>query len=803
MSADGIVVKPVQNPTCPKCGAALPEAEPLSEVTCPACGETVMTPGMLAGKYRLTRRIGAGGMGAVYEALDEGLERKVAVKVILKEKAAEDPDFLTNFKKEAVAASRFQDAHIVSIYDSGEEAGQPYLVMELVEPDSLDRMMKSGPVMPGTVLNVGRQIAQGLKAAADVGMVHGDVKPENILINDKREAKLADFGIAALMGAHAAANNEVWGTPYYIAPETLRKQKVDFRADIYSLGGTLYHAIAGVPPFEGADAVEVMKGRLVGPARPLRQLAPSCPEGIEKIIMRMLEAEPARRYPNYSALLNDMDKELRAVKSQIGGGKRIVLKGAVSPSRPMPVVTNPNAPLVPEAEEKPGMSVGMLVGLGAGVFALIAVIIGVVLFIALGGEEEAAQAKSAAGTPAAAAPAVVDPAEQQRAADLEALVALSEGAVKRAGDLSKGAKDTETAIKRLAGELRKVTLPENESWLEPAEGEAPNEVYKALQALYVRQQAIAAAADQAESARKAIDGERAKAEAPEATPEAVAAALQAAQKADKECAKAVKPALADLKTFQTLEKTWQPLLAQATAAHKAALEAQAKAEEAARQEEERQAEEARRREAIAREVESVTVAENRITVTRPLDRFRIEDALEAFKRTCDPANLKSQEAKAAAQTVLDRIGALQTFQTWVVKSATDGKLSAYGITAADAKGVTIHGTVLTWEDFATKNAGQMTAGRLIHGSIADEAGARAAGLDRPSERAQVALGAYLFLNRYCGDLLSRSAFLRNTSEALRNAVRAVPTAAKTLERVDPSSAAAEGEGEAAETESAE
>ena len=160
MSADGIIAKPVQNPLCPKCGAALPEAEPLTDVVCPACGETVMAPGMLAGKYRLTRRIGAGGMGAVYEALDEGLERKVAVKVILKEKAAEDPDFLTNFKKEAVAASRFQDAHIVSIYDSGEEAGQPYLVMELVEPDSLDRMMKSGPVMPGTVLNVGSQIAR-------------------------------------------------------------------------------------------------------------------------------------------------------------------------------------------------------------------------------------------------------------------------------------------------------------------------------------------------------------------------------------------------------------------------------------------------------------------------------------------------------------------------------------------------------------------------------------------------------------------------------------------------------------------
>lgn len=795
MSADGIIAKPVQNPLCPKCGAALPEAEPLTDVVCPACGETVMAPGMLAGKYRLTRRIGAGGMGAVYEALDEGLERKVAVKVILKEKAAEDPDFLTNFKKEAVAASRFQDAHIVSIYDSGEEAGQPYLVMELVEPDSLDRMMKSGPVMPGTVLNVGSQIAQGLKAAADAGMVHGDVKPENILINDKREAKLADFGIAALMGAHAAANNEVWGTPYYIAPETLRKQKVDFRADIYSLGGTLYHAIAGVPPFEGADAVEVMKGRLMGPARPLRQLAPGCPEGIEKIIMRMLEAEPARRYPNYSALLNDMDKELRAVKSQIGGGKRIVLKGAVSPSRPMPVVTNPNAPLVPEAEEKPGMSVGMLVGIGVGAVAFLAIIVGAVLFVALGGEDESAPKKSEA-----AAPAVVDPAEVQRTADLEALVALSEGAVKRVGDLSKGAKDAEAAIKRLAGELRKVTLPENESWLEPAEGEAPNEVYAALQTLYVRQKAIAAAADQAEAARKAIDGERVKAEAPDATSEAVAAALQAAQKADKDCAAAVKSALADIKAFQSIEKAWVPLIAQAASAHLAALEAQAKAEEATRQEEARQAEEARRREEIAREVESVTVAENRITVTRPLDRFRPEDALEAFKRVCDPAKLKSQEAKAAAQTVQDRIGALKGFQAWIVEQAAAGKLSAYGITAADTKGVTIHGTTLTWEDFATKNAGQMAAGRLIHGSIADEAGARSAGLDRPSERAQVALGAYLFLNRYCGELLSRSAFLRNTSDSLLTAVRAVSSAAKTLERVDPSTAAAEGAGEAEATE---
>ncbi len=785
MSADGIIAKPAATPICPKCGAPLPaDAAPLTDVACPACGQTVMVPGMLAGKYRLTRRIGAGGMGAVYEALDEGLERKVAVKVILREKAAEDPDFLVNFKKEAVAASRFQDAHIVSIYDSGEEAGQPYLVMELVEPDSLDRMMKSGPVMPATVLNVGHQIAQGLKVAAAEGMVHGDVKPENILINDKREAKLADFGIAALMGAHAAANNEVWGTPYYIAPETLLKQKVDFRADIYSLGGTLYHAIAGVPPFEGTDAVEVMKGRLTGPARPLRQLAPGCPEGIERIVMRMLEADPARRYPNYDALLNDMAKELRAAKAQIGGGKRIVIKGATAPSRPMPVIANPNAPLIDESA-KQGMSVGMLVGLGLGIVAAIVAVIAVVLVIALGGEDEPAKPAAEAAPAAVAAP---DPAELQRAADLEALVALSEGAVKRADGLSKSAKDAEALVRRLAGTLRRVTLPEHEDWLKPAEGDAPTDALKALQAHYARQAALADAAKAAEDARKAIDGERAKAEAPEATPEAVAAALKAAQEADKACAAAVKSAQADAKALQSAEKAWQGILAKATAEHKAALEAQAKAEEEARREEARQAELERQRREVEREVESVTRAENALTVTRPLDRFLPADAAEAFRRACDPAKLKSDEAKAAAKTALDRIEAAKVFQDWLIKRAGEGGLATFGITAADAKGVTLKGAKLSWDDFANERDGQMAAGRLIHAAVADEAGSRAAGLDRPSERARVALGARLFLNRHCADLLNQSAFLRGVSETLRGVILSVPAVAREFERIDPSAA---------------
>lgn len=433
------------------------------------------------------------------------------------------------------------------------------------------------------------------------------------------------------------------------------------------------------------------------------------------------------------------------------------------------------------------MSLGLLIGLGAG---LVLFIVGVIItfVLLLGGKDEDKPSKSTDGA-AQSAPAVpVDPAAEQRAADLEALVALSEGAVKRAGDLTKGAKDTEAAIKRLADELRKVTLPENESWLEPAEGEAPNEVYAALQALYGRQKAIAAAADQAEAARKAIDGERAKAEAPEATPEAVAAALKAAQEADKACAAAVKPAQADAKALQSAEKAWQGILAKATAEHKAALEAQAKAEEEARREEARQAELERQRREVEREVESVTRAENALTVTRPLDRFLPADAAEAFRRACDPAKLKSDEAKAAAKTALDRIEAAKVFQDWLIKRAGEGGLATFGITAADAKGVTLKGAKLSWDDFANERDGQMAAGRLIHAAVADEAGSRAAGLDRPSERARVALGARLFLNRHCADLLNQSAFLRGVSETLRGVILSVPAVAREFERIDPSAA---------------
>lgn len=314
-------------PKCPLCQADLSKESvpPLTPITCPACAGKIIVPGMLGG-FRLIRLIGCGGMGGVYEAFDESLKRKVAIKVILRT-MTNDPTFIETFRREAQSAARLNHPHIVQIYSFGEICDQPYIVMELVQPDSLDRMMKNGPVSQSTVLRVGEEVAEGLKQASEMGIVHGDVKPENILVDENRNAKLADFGIAALAGARAGAENEVWGTPYYIAPETLRRQKVDHRADIYSLGGTLYHAIAGVPPFEGADAIAVMKARLESTPRPLKDIVPGIPENLNALIMRMLASEPSQRYPTYESLIGDIRNVQATLKPAPLAGKRVVIKG--------------------------------------------------------------------------------------------------------------------------------------------------------------------------------------------------------------------------------------------------------------------------------------------------------------------------------------------------------------------------------------------------------------------------------------------------------------------------------------------
>lgn len=322
-----ILTDPVASAACPKCGAMLDVngLPPFSVVQCPTCQFEFQVPARF-GTFMLLQLLGAGGMGGVYRARDEGLNREVAIKVMLKS-LGDDPQFVETFQREAQAAARLNHRHIAQIYSFGQEKGQPYIAMELVSGGSLDKMMaEQGPLDPTVVIHVGAQIAEGLSMAADAGMVHGDVKPENILFDTDKNAKLVDFGLSAMQ---SGPGNEVWGTPYYIAPEKVRRQKSDYRSDIYSLGGTLYHAITGVPPFEGVDATAVVKARFEGPPKPMSEIRDGIPKEVEAIIARMLEVEPQTRFPTYGSLLGDMKRYLSKagpVKME-KSSKRIVLKG--------------------------------------------------------------------------------------------------------------------------------------------------------------------------------------------------------------------------------------------------------------------------------------------------------------------------------------------------------------------------------------------------------------------------------------------------------------------------------------------
>lgn len=254
------------------------------------------------GNFLLERELGKGGMGGVYLGRDKMLDRPVAVKVMLKEYGS-DAGFVDRFKKEAQAVARLIHPNIAQVYSYGIADGMPYIAMELVAGGSLDQIMRNSGANSDIprILKICEQVAQALRCASDQGLVHGDIKPENILLDANGNAKIVDFGLVAMQHD----TDEIWGTPYYIAPEKVRKDAVDYRADIYSLGGTLYHALCGVAPFEGDDAMTVVKKRFEYIPRKPSEIRPELSPQIDALVMKMLAFNPADRYPSFEALLAD------------------------------------------------------------------------------------------------------------------------------------------------------------------------------------------------------------------------------------------------------------------------------------------------------------------------------------------------------------------------------------------------------------------------------------------------------------------------------------------------------------------
>ena len=310
--------------------------------------QLIKTPGVFGenGNFLLERELGRGGMGGVYMGRDKMLDRPVAVKVMLREYGS-DAEFVEKFKKEAQAAARLIHPNIAQIYSYGISDGMPYIAMELVPGGSLEGLMRThgANIDVPRVMKIGEQVAQALRCAADQGLVHGDVKPENVLLDANGNAKLVDFGLAAMQ----KDTDEIWGTPYYIAPEKVKKQAVDYRADMYSLGGTLYHALTGVAPFEGDDAASVVRKRFQGPPARPSEVRPGLSPQIDYLVMKMLEADPYKRYPSFEALLADFKKVMTtglapvSAQPQSSGGK-IKLSTSRSKLRPTKMKLSSSSP---------------------------------------------------------------------------------------------------------------------------------------------------------------------------------------------------------------------------------------------------------------------------------------------------------------------------------------------------------------------------------------------------------------------------------------------------------------------------
>ena len=264
------------------------------------------------GDYLIEKELGQGGMGTVYLAKDTGLNRNVALK-ILRADLSHDPEFARKFLEEVEVTASLAHPNIIRVFTLGEHEGRLYLVMEHLDEPSLEqRMEQQGKIPERQVLEIGLGIASALQFAhEETGLIHRDIKPGNILFGRGDIPKLADFGLAAGARSALGQQDEIWGTPYYVSPERLMREPEDIRSDIYSLGATLYHAMAGRPPFEAETAEEVAKRHLSDRPPPLRTF---CPESQEQTVYTMdkcLQKKSGNRWPGYEEFLTHLQDSMR------------------------------------------------------------------------------------------------------------------------------------------------------------------------------------------------------------------------------------------------------------------------------------------------------------------------------------------------------------------------------------------------------------------------------------------------------------------------------------------------------------
>lgn len=270
----------------------------------------ILRPGtFLQDRYEILEQIGSGGMSDVYKALCHKLNRPVAIKV-LKEEFSSDSGFVSKFKMEAQAAARLSHPNIVNIYDVVDEGNLHYIVMELIEGITLKNYInKKGCLDVKEAIGVAISVAQGIEAAHEQGIIHRDIKPQNIIIARDGKVKVADFGIARAASSQTLSATAV-GSVHYISPEQARGGYSDVRSDVYSLGITMYEMVAGRVPFQGDNTVTVALAHLEDPITPPSYYNENIPVGLENIILKCTEKKPEYRYGSMHEVISDLRKAL-------------------------------------------------------------------------------------------------------------------------------------------------------------------------------------------------------------------------------------------------------------------------------------------------------------------------------------------------------------------------------------------------------------------------------------------------------------------------------------------------------------
>ncbi|MBE2181801.1 MAG: serine/threonine protein kinase [Anaerolineae bacterium] len=298
---------------------------------------------LLNNRYRLIQQIGSGGMAVIYKAQDLSLGRTVAIK-ILRPSLTSDASFAARFKNEARSVANLSHPNIVTVYDFGTSENTQFLVMEFVDGQDLKKVIKAEfPLTLDRVLNFGIQICAGIGFAHRAGIVHADIKPQNILVTREDVLKVTDFGIAQALASGTPGERQavVWGSPHYFSPEQARGERPTTASDVYSIGIVMFEMLTGRPPYSGKDQRELALAHLQAPVPMVTEINPNVPPNLAQIVYRTMSKDPAQRY----RMADQLGNVLKSYQERERGIH-------VSTPPPMPPATLPQMPQQPAYQQQ-------------------------------------------------------------------------------------------------------------------------------------------------------------------------------------------------------------------------------------------------------------------------------------------------------------------------------------------------------------------------------------------------------------------------------------------------------------------